>query len=324
MNVDYFYKIVHLSTTILMICLILNVWVRYIQAEKRTSANRNKNSNSLLLFALALLLWEYNLFDTDYRYEVFTTILVDGLLLVATTYFNNGILLNGKATKYAAVKSVPAISILLIFVSNILINHDPKNLLLGYSLALVFTLFTFIVLSVYLFSYYKNRNLLEIGIVSCLLFSSLYLTIVLSIFYSDNPVMFGWMKAFYLISTFGLYLIFANLSFNFLQDIIKEQYSKIYTGFLPNEAEVPAQAKAPVAGQNINRLIAEDKIEEVIEILLASPQNSHERMNAILLLANRLTSINTAKLRETVDYNTYRIDRNKIVDSLIKLVQGSF
>lgn len=87
---------------------------------------------------------------------------------------------------------------------------------------------------------------------------------------------------------------------------------------------MPAQAKAPAAGQNINRLIAEDKIEEVIEILLASPQNSHERMNAILLLANRLTSINTAKLRETVDYNTYRIDRNKIVDSLIKLVQGSF
>ena len=321
MSIDYFYKIVHLSTTILMISLILNIWIRYIQIEKKTNANRNKNSNSLLLFSLALFLWEYNLFDTDYRYEVFTTIIVNGLLLVAVTYFNNGILLNAGNSKYGAVKSVPAISILLIFISNILINNYPQNLLIGYSLSLAYTLFTFLVISVRLFWYYKAKNLIEIGIVSCLLFTGLYFSIILSIVYAENLIMFGWIKAFYLISTFGLYLIFANLSFNFLQDIINQQYSKIFTGLISPDPETTKKEVNPVdSGFDLNRLIAEDKLEEVIEILLATSKNNSNMMASILLLANRLTNINTAKLRDTIDYGTYRMDRNKIVDSLIQLV----
>ena len=265
MHVDYFYKIVHLSTTILMIGLILNIWIRYIQIEKATNANRSKNSHSLLLFALALLLWEYNLFDTDYRYEVFTTIVVDGLLLVAVTYFNNGILLNGGRSKYSAVKAVPVVSILLILISNVLINNYPENLLIGYSLALAYTLFTFVVTSVRLFWYYQSRNLIEIGVFSCLIFAGLYLTIILSIIYSVNPVMFAWMKAFYLISTFGLYLIFSNLSFNFLQDILNQQHSRIFTGFIAKDAIPSGQTmNVAIPEDDIYKLIAGDKLEEVI------------------------------------------------------------
>jgi hypothetical protein len=69
MSVDFFYRIVHLSTTIIMIGLILTIWIRYVQIEKRTSSKRNKNSHSLLLFSLAFLLWDYNLFDSDYKYD---------------------------------------------------------------------------------------------------------------------------------------------------------------------------------------------------------------------------------------------------------------
>lgn len=319
MNVDYFYKIVHLSTTILMISLLLNIWIRYIQVEKSTSSTRNKNSNSILLFALALLLWEYNLFDNDYRYEVFTTILVDGLLLVAATYFNNGILTGG-TSRYSAVKSVPVVSILLILASNVLINYNGENLLIGYSLALAYTLFTFIVISIRLFIYYNNKNLPEIGIAACLLFAGLFLTIILSITYSDNRTVFDWTKAFYLISTFGLYLIFANLSFNFLQDIINKQYTKVFTGL---DSNAPQNRSTANSKQEINRLIAEDKLEELIEILLESSQNDSEMMTSVLLLANRLTSINTARLRDTMNYDTYRVDRNKIIDSLIEITNKS-
>lgn len=320
MSIDFFYKVVHLSTTILIVGLMLNIWIRYVQTEKSTSVNRNKNSNSLLFFALALILWEYNLFDTDYRFEVFTTIVVDGLFLVATTYFNDGVLLNSRKGKYQSVKTVPIVSILLIFASNILINNFSDNLLIGYSLALVYTLFTFIVISVRLFWYYERRNLIELAVVSCLLFLGLYFTIILSIVYPDNPEIFAWTKAFYLISTFGLYLVFANLSFNFLQDMLNQRYSKVFTGLVDDHYEETNQrVKDAILEQNIKTLIAEDRLEEVVEILLAAPQKDNMTMASILMLANRLTNINTAKLRDTINFETYRMERSKIVDSLINL-----
>lgn len=332
MNIDFFYRIVHLSMTLIMIGLILVTWVRYLYTAKNINTDRNKNSNSMLFFALALLMWEYNLFDTDYRYEVFTTIVVDGLLLVAATYFNDGILLGGQKTTYAAVRSVPVVSIVLIFLSNVVINNCPvntdsaatnqQNLLFGYSMALGYTLFTCIVISYRLFRYYQNRNLPEIGIVSCILFAGLFLTIVLSIiFESGAPVTIGWIKAFYLITTFGLYLVFANLSFNFLQDIIQQGYFKMFSNAA---AASPSAVQETPPNSNpaleIQRLIVADKIEEVVEMLLAEPNQDATRMTTLIMLANQLSSINTARIRDTIDNETYRQSRNRIVDGLLKVV----
>lgn len=334
MNIDFFYRIVHLSMTLIMIGLILVTWVRYLHTAKNTNTDRNKNSNSMLFFALALFMWEYNLFDTDYRYEVFTTIVVDGLLLVAATYFNDGILLGGQKTTYAAVRSVPVVSIVLIFLSNVVINNCPvdtgsaainlRNLLFGYSMALGYTLFTCVVISYRLFRYYQNRNLPEIGIVSCVLFAGLFLTILLSIiFESGSPVVIGWIKAFYLITTFGLYLVFANLSFNFLQDIIQQGYFKMFSSAA---AAGPAatQETPPISNPalEIQRLIVADKIEEVVEMLLAEPNQDTTRMTTLIMLANQLSSINTARIRDTIDKETYRQSRNRIVDGLLKVVNA--
>ena len=56
--------------------------------------------------------------------------------------------------------------------------------------------------------------------------------------------------------------------------------------------------------------------------MLNTAKNDSHKIASVLVLANRLTSTNTAKLRDIIDYDTYRIDRNKIVDSLIKLVDN--
>ncbi len=121
-SIDGFYKIVHLGVTILVVGFILYIWVKY----SAISPDKNeKTSNSLLYFSAALVLWEYNLFDTDYQYEIYSTIIVNGLLLMGITYFNHGVLMTRTNSPYRAVKSVPVVSILLLLNE---FKNDQTNL----------------------------------------------------------------------------------------------------------------------------------------------------------------------------------------------------
>jgi hypothetical protein len=299
-----------------MVCLLIITWFRY---QKLTDGDKKSSSNaySIVFFALSLVLWEYNLFDNDYRFEVFTTIIADALLLVGTVFFNHGVLMKGSTSKYSAIKIVPIISIVCICISNLLINYSNGKLLIGYSLCLLFTLVTFLIVSIKLFFYYKNMKMVEIGIFSIVSFMGLFTTMLLSVAYYDDMHYFDLIKVFLLFFTFSVYFILSNLAYSFLQEIVNHKFVQVFTSYGENKEEKPFD---PHSLNDINDLISDDKIEELVEKLLTSSRYDKERMTSLLLIANRLSSINTEKVRETVTEEEYHVERHRIVDSLISLV----
>lgn len=319
MTIDWFYKITHVLSTVLVVGLFINVWIRYAKIEHEESAAKTKNSYSIFFFILAMVLWEYNLFDLDYKYEIFTTIIVDSLLLVAATYFNDGTLVynsNGRH-KYLSVKIIPSITIIFIAICNVLVNMYRDNYFIGYFIPLVYTFVTFIILSIRLVIYFNNKRLLEIGIAACLLFLCLYVSIVASIFYSSNEALFAWAKICYLVSTFGLYLVFSNLAFTFYQEVVNKKYTKI---FVSDTSGTQIEHMPLDKGRDFfYKLINEDKIEEVVKILLEEKDSSND-INAVLLLGNRITNLNMEKVRGIVTDEQFRSERNKIVNGLIEIV----
>ena len=319
MTIDSFYKIIHLSMTLLIVAFIINIWWRYIKISKENKDQ--KNSYSLLLFACALLLWEYNLFDNDYRYEVITSLVVDGMLLTAIAYFSNGALLNSSIAFLKMVKLIPFITVGLIVLSNILINCFSGYVLIGYSLVLLYTFFTFGVLSYRIFSFFRNRNLIEIGIMSYVFFITLYISIILSIIYFDTttPTMFAWVKILYLIATFGVYITFTSLFFNFLQDFANQKFLRVFSSAHTDNNSLLNIKNLNYSTDRFNELVAEDKIEELVEILLNTFKNNNDILTSILMLANQLSGINKDKLRNVITDSEYRVSRNRIVNSIIEL-----
>ena len=319
--IDQMYRYVHLGITLLMIGLLVSTWLRY-QNLTANDTTKSSNSYSILFFALALFLWEFNLFFHDPaepQYEVFTTIIADALLLVGTTFFNNRALMKGYKSKYSAIKVVPILSIVSIVLSNVFMLFSDGNMLIDFSICLLFTLVTFVIISVKLFFYYKNMNMIEIGIFAITAFMGLFTTLILSIAFpkTQDVNLFLAIKTFLLLSTVGVYFILANLAYSFLQETVNHQFVKVFTTASNNNGTAVASQNTE---QDINDLISNNKIEEVVEVLLASSRYDKERMTLLLLLANRLSSINTEKVRDTISDDDYRINRNKIVDSLITLV----
>jgi hypothetical protein len=322
MSINQFYIIVHLAMSFFMIGLMLNIWIRYQLIVKKNGIGSRKNSNSLLYFILGLIIWEFNLIDQDLEFEVMTTIIADSLFLVAVISFSNGVLWNAKP-KTSPTRYISVISILLILASHICVTNDNATHAIAYAIPLSYTLVIFILISHHLFLYYKSRKLIEIGFMCCFVFICLYATMVLPIFFSDDDIVFAWLKAMYLTFTFCLYMIFSNLSFNFLEDITNDKYFRIFSEVT---AQQSGQSKDIINDEqgkpDLLKMIAADKLEEVIEFLLSSTKDDNETLTSVLILSNRLSSINTARLRETIDYDEYQLHRNKITDSVISLTQG--
>jgi len=322
-TIDGFYKLIHLVCSVLVAGFILYIWIKY----QRISPEKNqKMSSSLLFFAIALLLWEYNLFDTDYQYEVYTTIIVDSLLLVGVTYFNNGILLGKTSSLYRAVKLIPVISILLIAGSHFMINYfeDKNNSWIGYSLAITYTLFTLFAISYRLLIFFRNRKFLGIGIMACLFFSGLFLSMFIPVVidHANEKQMFAWTKAVYLICSFGIFMIMTALVFSFINDLRSQQLSQIYT--TPDQAGYARLQNIPNSQlkQQIHLLAVQDKIEEVLDKLIGYFRNDSPNLQTVILLAGQITALNTSRLRGVIHEDEYRKNRALLVERILIVASG--
>ncbi|HRI60654.1 MAG TPA: hypothetical protein PK228_13045 [Saprospiraceae bacterium] len=320
LSIDLFYKASHLLMTLLVALFLLYIWNKYRLKE---SGIDRQSSKSLLFFAIALLMWEYNLFDTDYKYEVYTTIIVNSFLLAGVTVFNNGLLFERQERLRRMSKSIPLTAVITIAGSHFLMVFFPDNTLAGYALAILHTLFTLAVITIRLFVYFRNRGFLGIGLMAALFFTGLFASIIISIFYSEHPVIFYWNKVMYLVCSFGVFMVLTSLCFNYIQDANTVQFSTIFTGNASGELQnTVSDDSSPVAlKQELSELIRKNKIEEIIEKMIKVYGSEPSKLHTILIIANQLSSLNTTMLRGLMDDKEYQMNRSRIVEKLLLLLE---
>lgn len=318
MTIDFFYKIVHLAITLIVISFFLYIWNKY---RALRIDDDEKNSYSLLFFSFALILFEYNLFDNDYRYEVITTIIVDSLLLVGVMFFNNGVLFSKiQINTNKVIQNIVIVSIVLLIVSNILITNFYDQPLIGYSLAILYTLITLFIISYRILLFFKQRDLLFIGLLNCLFFLGFFITIPISLVYSENTLVFNWTKICYLIFSFGIYIIMILLGFHFINDLLSQKMVKIFSNHPRNNSSSSIHNPDIPLKELVHHLISKDRVEEIIEKLLSHYKTDSNKTNTVLMMANQIASLNTARLRGIVNNEEYNMNRARVVDGILSLL----
>lgn len=324
MSIDIFYRSAHLVISLITVFLMLYIWFRY-QQIRVAMALKEPPDYGLLLYSAALIIWEFNIFDDDIKFEAFATIIVDVFLLSGTSFINpNFFIFRNPQIREKWIIVILSVVATLMIASQILFSLFD-NYIYGYSISQIFTGITCLILAASLFQYFKVRQLIGIGLFTCLLFLILYVSLITSLFTKslatylsiEVKVMFAWIKISYLTTSFGLFSVLIVLSFNWFSDLSHRLYTSIYTSqesFSPDKSSEELKNK-------IYNLIKNDQLEEVIEELLAYYQNKNGSIHTVLMTANQLNRLGTEKIRGIISNENYELARNKIAMSLIDLTQ---
>lgn len=324
MNIDIFYRAVHLVITIITVLLMLYIWFRY-QQIKKAMALQEPPDYGLLLYCAGLIIWEFNIYDSDMKFEAFSTIIVDVFLLSGTLFINPNFFIfrNPKIRERWLGITLSVAAALILFCQILFSLYD--NYIYGYSISQIFTGFTCFVLSISLFQYFKARQLTGMGVITCLLFLVLFTSLVASLFTSalgnwmnvSEKELFAWIKLSYLATSFGLFSVLIAVSFNWFNDLSHRLYLSIYT----NEDKPVQKESSNELKNKIYGLIKIDKLEEAIEELLSYHQNKNKSIHTVLMTANQLNRLGTEKIRGIISDEDYSLTRNKIAMNLINLSQ---
>ena len=68
--------------------------------------------------------------------------------------------------------------------------------------------------------------------------------------------------------------------------------------------------------------IAADELEKVIEEVIIFKKHKNQNLEVILNIASRNTRNNNNRLKDQIEYQDYQMNRNKISEALITMING--
>ncbi len=176
----------------------------------------------------------------------------------------------------------------------------------------------------FLFRYFQQRRMLLLSLVTLIFFSFwLFLQFATVGYLSEgkfvhpNTVILG--------PALFFSVIIMAYTFNWINELTFYELSRMWT----DEGETAGTPAGDYAHllQNDNKQVwldklAKDEIEDVISELLIYKKHRHEPIEDVLNIAARNSRNNNNQLRDLIKYDDYQLNRNKVANALMTLLQA--
>ena len=70
-------------------------------------------------------------------------------------------------------------------------------------------------------------------------------------------------------------------------------------------------------------IIARDDLEKVIEEIIIYKKHKNQTLEMVLNIASRNTRNNNSRLKDIIAYQDYQLNRNKVSDALLTMINAS-
>ena len=183
----------------------------------------------------------------------------------------------------------------------------------------------FLVLGFFLTRYFWKRQLNFIAAISVGFFVGI---ILLQLFNPYDPIKgrFVDMNTLLLMPAMALSVIFMSYTFNWINELNFYELSSIWVGNSNDQNGTQEEAYSKLTVDNNKgdwmEKIASDEIEKVIEEIIILKKHRNENLETILNIASRNTRNNNNHIKSIITYEDYQLNRNKVSNSLMTLLNG--
>lgn len=309
MDINDFYIYLHIGAAIFTSSIMIYLWLKYYSLSIKIYGSDSFLDYTIFLFLSAILLWEMNLFDSDLKYESYSSIILNSVFGLAMTSINGPELISRRNLLIFS-----AITLFLFILTKGLYTFY-ENIMVGYMVYVFYMLGVLVYSSRQAIIFYKKSSLLFIGVLTCVLFGLLFSSIILSLFYSARPEVFNFSKGLYLLSSFGLFAILVSYSFtwfmNFERKVIQtamEEYSDL-------------EKDAAKDDELINAII-EGKAREAIKKMMDLSKKRGFDISELVVLLAWLSRIESDNIMSTITDKEYRQEMNTINANLLKMINA--
>ncbi|MFK8007643.1 MAG: hypothetical protein AB8H03_14790 [Saprospiraceae bacterium] len=176
-----------------------------------------------------------------------------------------------------------------------------------------------ILMGFFITRYLVRRGLKLLGLIAIIFF---LIVIALEVWPSSQGK-FEHMNTYMLGPALTLSVVVLSFTFNWINELSFYELADIWVGEEnASEKKIGEFAKLTVEDnkQTWMKKIAKDDIEKVIEEIIILKKHKNQDLEMILNIASRNTRNNNNKLKDIISYEDYQLSRNKVIDSLIKII----
>lgn len=183
------------------------------------------------------------------------------------------------------------------------------------------------ILALGLLAFFLGRYFWEHGLGFLMLLSSFFFLSAIGLLINPGELLPGGKFNHPNMSIFGpalaLSTILLSYTFNWISDL---QFQKVSGIWLQPAVRTPeGKAEPAQAGKSKKpweARLAEDQIEELIEELILQKRSRNENLEMVISIAARNTRNNNQRIKELVSKEEYQVERNKVAQALLHLLQS--
>ncbi len=167
--------------------------------------------------------------------------------------------------------------------------------------------------------YLVRRGLKLLGVIAVIFF----LVVIGLEVWPSSQGKFEHMNTYMLGPALTLSVVMLSFTFNWINELSFYELADIWVGEdTASDQELGEFAKFTMDDnkQTWMKKIAKDDIEKVIEEIIILKKHKNQDLEMILNIASRNTRNNNNKLKDIISYEDYQLSRNKVIDSLIKMI----
>lgn len=180
------------------------------------------------------------------------------------------------------------------------------------------------VVAMVLMGFFITRYLVRRGLKFLGLIAVVFFLIVIGLeIWPSSQGKFEHMNTYMLGPALTLSVVMLSFTFNWINELSFFELADIWVGKEnASEQEIGEFAKLTVDDnkQTWMKKIAKDDIEKVIEEVIILKKHKNQDLEMILNIASRNTRNNNNKLKDIISYEDYQLSRNKIIDSLMRMI----
>lgn len=179
-----------------------------------------------------------------------------------------------------------------------------------------------VIMGFFIARYLVRRGLKLLGVMAVVFF----LVVILLELDASHGEKFVNMNTYMLGPALTLSVVMLSFTFNWINELSFYELSNIWVG---EENQTPEQvaenARLTVDDKKKDWMekIAKDDLEKVIEEIIIYKRHKNQNLEMIINIASRNTRNNNERLKDLIAYQEYQMNRNKVADVLITMINGN-